>query len=70
MILQLSPSIPVSVTGTDLFPNGSGECVGWIDYSKEDDLIWIVFMDSTGESWLVPNKYIRAIRNISIGRNN
>lgn len=64
MILQLNPSLPVEVVG-----KGQGECVGWIDYSKEDDLLWIVAMDKTGEVWSVPNRDIRFIKNYSIGRN-
>jgi hypothetical protein len=62
-MLQLNPSIPVEVTG-----KGTGEAVGWFDYGKEDDLMWLVALDSTGEAWLVPNRDIRFIKNYSIGR--
>jgi len=64
MILQLNPSIPVEVVG-----RGYGEAVILIDYSKEDDLLWVVALDSNGEIWSVPNKDIRFIKNYSIGRN-
>ena len=64
MILQLNPSIPVEVIG-----KGTGECVGWIDYSCEANLLWIVALDSNGEVWCVPNSDIRFIKNYSIGRN-
>ena len=64
MIIQLNPSIPVEVLG-----KGTGECVGWIEYSCESHLMWIVAIDSTGEVWTVPNKDIRFIKNYSIGRN-
>lgn len=64
MMIQLNPSIPVYVITKDV----SGECVGWIDYSKEDDLLWIVALDSTGEVWIEPNKNIRLLANYSIGR--
>jgi hypothetical protein len=63
-MLQLNPSIPVKV-----LDKGDGECVGWFDYGKEDDLLWLVILDNTGEAWLVPNKNIRGIKNFSIGRN-
>lgn len=63
MMLQLNPSIPVEVIG-----KGTGECVGWIDYSKEDDLMWIVALDSDGKVWTVKNSQIRFIKNISLGR--
>lgn len=64
MIVQLNPSIPVYVKSKDV----TGECVGWIDYSKEDDLLWIVALDSTGEVWIEPNNNIRLLKNYSIGR--
>jgi len=44
-LLQLDPSIPVHVIG-----KGNGEAVGWIDYGKEDNLIWIVAINDTGET--------------------
>jgi hypothetical protein len=61
-MLQLNPAIPV-ITG-----KGKGEAVGWIDYSKEDDLIWVVFSNDTGECWLVPNDEVRAFPNWTIKR--
>ena len=64
MITQLNPSIPVYVTSKDT----TGECIGWLDYSKEDDLLWIVALDTTGEVWIEPNKNIRLLPNYSIGR--
>lgn len=63
-MLQLNPSLPVEVVN-----RGTAECVGWFDYGKEDDLMWLCILDSTGEAWLVPNKDIRGIKNYSIGRN-
>lgn len=62
MLLQLKPSIPVDT------PKGRGECVGWIDYSKEDDLMWIVLLDVGGECWIFPNKDVRGVPNFTIGR--
>lgn len=64
MILQLNPSIPVYLTDKEV----TGECIGWIDYSKEDDLLWVVSLDTTGEIWIVPNNKIRLLKNYSIGR--
>ena len=63
-LIQLNPSIPVLVVG-----KGTDECVGWLDYGPEHNLIWIVAMDDTGECWQVPNPDIRFLRNYSIGRN-
>jgi len=53
---------------TEDFPCGPGEAVAVIDYSKEDDLLWVIIMDSSGEIWTVPNQFVRGIRNVSIGR--
>lgn len=64
MFVQLNPSIPVEVVG-----KGSGECIAWLDYGPEHDLLWLVFLDSDGTPWLVPNYDIRALRNYSLGRN-
>jgi len=68
MITQLTPSIPLEVVHTEDFPCGPGEAVAVIDYSKEDDLLWVIIMDSSGEIWTVPNQFVRGIRNVSIGR--
>lgn len=63
MLLQLNPSIPVYVKD-----KGNGEAVGWIDYGKEDHLLWLVALDSDGSVWAVPNPDIRLLNNYSIGR--
>lgn len=62
MILQLNPQIPVDTL------KGRGQALGWIDYSEEYDLLWIVALDETGEVWIEPNKNIRLIKNYSLGR--
>jgi hypothetical protein len=62
-MLQLNPSIPVYVVN-----KGAGEAIGWIDYGKEDHLIWIVTLDANGEVWCAPNPEIRFEPNYSIGR--
>jgi hypothetical protein len=61
-IIQLNPYIPV-VTA-----DGKGEAVGWIDYGKDDDLLWIVFLQKNGTCWIYPNPQIRACPNITFGR--
>lgn len=62
-MLQLNPSLPVFVVG-----RGKGEAIGWLDYGKEDNLIWVVAMNDSGEVWCVPNPDIRLLTNYSIGR--
>jgi hypothetical protein len=61
-MLQLDPTIPV-VTA-----DGEGEAIGWLDYGKDDDLMWIVFLKENGECWIYPNSKVRAVPNITFGR--
>lgn len=63
MMIQLNPSIPVQI-----LDKGVGECFMIIDYSKEDDLIFVVALDENGEVWAAPNHQVRFIKNWSIGR--
>lgn len=61
-IVQLNPTIPV------VTPDGKGEAIGWMDYGKDEDLLWIVFLQKNGECWIYPNPKIRACPNITFGR--
>lgn len=61
-ILQLNPPIPVDT------PKGSGMATLLIDYGPEYDLMWVTFIDDTGECWTWPNPKIRAQKNITLGR--
>ena len=62
MILQLNPPLPV------LTPKGNGVAHMVIDYGPEHNLMWVVFIDDTGECWTYPNMDIRAQKNITLGR--
>lgn len=62
VMLQLNPTIPVET------PKGRGETLGWIDYSQEHDLLWVVALDDSGEVWIIPNDEIRLCKNFSIKR--
>lgn len=62
MILQLNPPIPV------ITPRGKGFAHLVIDYSQEHDLLWVVFIDITGECWTYSNKDIKIDQNITLGR--
>jgi hypothetical protein len=64
MILQLDPPIPLET------PKGKGFAHFLIDYSQEHNLLWVVFIDSTGECWVYDNKEIRLQKNITMGRVN
>lgn len=48
---------------------GKGFAHFLIDYSQEHDLLWVVFLDSTGECWTFNNKQVRLQCNITMGRN-
>lgn len=64
-ILQLNPPIPVYVTDIETM----GYALGWIDYSQEHNLIWIVALDNlNGEVWLIQNPKIRLQGNYTMGR--
>lgn len=39
-----------------------------MDYGKDDDLLWIVFLQKNGECWIYSNPQIRACPNITFGR--
>lgn len=62
MITQLNPPLPMTT------PKGKGYAHFMIDYSQEHDILWVVFLDESGECWTLPNKDIRMQKNISLGR--
>jgi hypothetical protein len=49
-------------------PKGRGVAHFLIDYGMENDLMWVVFQDDTGECWTWENSQIRARVNKTIGR--
>lgn len=63
LMLQLNPPIPV------VTPKGKGWAHVLIDYSQEHDLLWVVFLDESGECWTLPNRDVRIQKNMSLGRN-
>jgi hypothetical protein len=62
MILQLNPQFPVNC------PKGEGYAIALLDYSQDHDLFWIIAITETGEIWTYPNKEVRALKNITLGR--
>ncbi len=63
-MLQLNPPIPL------VTPKGKGYAHLVVDYGQEHTLLWIVFIDETGECWAFPNPEVRIQKNISMGRPN
>jgi hypothetical protein len=62
MIIQLKPPLPLDT------PKGSALCHFLIDEGIEHDLMWVCFIDSTGECWTFRNRQIKACKNITAGR--
>lgn len=62
MITQLKPPIPV------ITPKGAALAHFLIDDGPESDLKWVCFIDSNGECWTYRNRWIRADKNITQGR--
>lgn len=62
MIVQLNPTIPL------ITPKGKGFAHLLIDYSQEHDLMWVVFINESGECWTFKNSEVRIVDNLSLGR--
>jgi len=62
MFTQLNPPLPMET------PKGRAWAHGVIDYGQEHDLLWVCFIDSTGECWTYKNNDIKIQKNMSIGR--
>jgi hypothetical protein len=61
-LTQLNPPLPMHTS------KGSGWAHFVIDYGQESHLFWVVFMDSDGAAWVVPNPDVRMYFNWSLGR--
>jgi len=62
MMLQLNPPIPLDTS------KGKGFAHMVVDYSQEHDLLWVVFLDDSGECWMFRNGEVRIQRNFTLGR--
>jgi hypothetical protein len=61
-MMQLDPPIPVDT------PKGPAMAVILLDYGPDYDLMWVTFIDDTGECWTWKNSDIRGIKNVTLGR--
>lgn len=61
-ITRIDPPIPLFT------PKGEAMAHFLIDYGFEHNLMWVTFIDSTGECWTFNNPDIRLQPNISAGR--
>ncbi len=62
MMMRLDPPLPLET------PKGKGWAHVLIDYSQEHDLLWVVFLDATGECWTFGNREVRMQPNETMGR--
>lgn len=61
-MIQLNPPLPMET------PKGKGYAHFLMDYSQEHHLMWVVFIDDTGECWTFQNPEVRLQMNYTMGR--
>lgn len=62
MMLQFNPPVPVET------PKGYAWAIVLIDYTPDHDLLWVCFLEATGECWTFQNKEIRQGENATYDR--
>jgi len=62
MIIRIDPPLPLET------PKGKGMAHFLIDYGIEHDLMWVCFINQTGECWTWRNNDIKLEKNITMGR--
>src|SRR5580698_9597690 len=69
-MLQLNPPLVRVVVGGPgwIGPTGKGVANFLDPGHRDDDIVWIIDLDENGQTWCVPNRYVRAPRNITYGR--
>ena len=58
---QLNPPIPLDT------PKGPAYAHLAIDYGQEHYLLFVCFVNETGECWILPNRDVRIQKNVSMG---
>ncbi len=61
MMLQLNPPIPLDT------PKGPAFAHLVIDYSQEHYVLYVCFVNETGECWVFPNRDVRLQKNLTMG---
>jgi hypothetical protein len=69
-MLQLNPPLVRIIVGGPGWAGPTGKGVANLvePGHRDDDIIWIIDMDENGQTWCVPNRFVRAPRNITYGR--
>ncbi len=60
MILQLNPTLPLDT------PLGPGYAHFIVDYSQEHPMLFVCFIDATGECWIFPQSDVKLQKNITM----
>lgn len=60
-MLQLNPTVPLDT------PRGPGFAHFLIDYGQEHHLLWVVFLNESGECWTFANPDVRLAKNPTMG---
>ena len=69
MFSELKVYLPVEIVENPLkIPVGKGFAIGIEDYGPEWHAIWVVILNSSREIWWVPNPFVRAQDNLTVGR--
>lgn len=61
MMMQLDPPIPVDT------PKGPAYAHLVIDYSQEHYVLFVCFLQETGECWVLPNRDVKLQQNLTMG---
>lgn len=71
-MVQLNPPLVRVVVGGAGWDGPTGKGVANLiePGHRDDDLVWIIDLDENGQTWCVPNRFVRAPRNITFGRKN
>src|SRR5580704_4350679 len=70
LMLQLNPPLIRVIVGGPGWagPTGKGVANFIEPGHRDDDIVWIVDLDENGQTWCVPNRFVRAPANITYGR--
>ncbi|HWE02548.1 MAG TPA: hypothetical protein VG326_09070 [Tepidisphaeraceae bacterium] len=69
-MFQLNPPLVRIIVGGPGWEGPTGRGVANLvePGHRDDDIVWIIDLDENGQTWCVPNRYVRAPRNITYGR--
>ena len=69
-MLQLNPPLVRVIVGGAGWQGPTGKGVANLiePGHRDDDMVWIIDLDENGQTWCVPNRFVRAPINITYGR--